>query len=105
MRINKEDGMEMPNIPPADEARSATPNIGFEAAIQSVLREIEKARKQGRLDCCFHPRIYHYTDANNETHLISCYDAVKTAFQSKGYVFRPTGYIGGVWQQTEHICW
>jgi hypothetical protein len=30
---------------------------------------------------------------------------VKTKFKAAGYVIKPTGYIGGVWQLTEDIMW
>lgn len=62
-------------------------------ACTSVLRSIEKAQKEGRRDTCFDPRPCEQ------------YEAVKREFENHGYVFRPTGYIGGVWQRTEHICW
>ena len=30
---------------------------------------------------------------------------VKAKFKAAGYVIKPTGYIGGVWQLTEDIMW
>lgn len=30
---------------------------------------------------------------------------IKAKFKQAGYVIKPTGYIGGVWQLTEDICW
>lgn len=32
-------------------------------------------------------------------------DEIKKRFRDAGYVIKPTGYIGGVWQLTEDICW
>lgn len=32
-------------------------------------------------------------------------DEVKAAFVKAGYIIKPTGYIGGVWQNSEDICW
>ena len=32
-------------------------------------------------------------------------DEVKAKFRQAGYVIKPTGYIGGVWQLTEDIMW
>ena len=29
----------------------------------------------------------------------------KEHYQKLGFHFRPTGYVGGVWQATEDICW
>ena len=81
-------------IPTASETWQKQQNKGdFDRACESVLREIEKAQKIGRRDACFDPRPCEQ------------YDAVKREFERHGYTFRPTGYIGGVWQHTEHICW
>ena len=30
---------------------------------------------------------------------------IKARFQRAGYTIKPTGYISGVWQKTEHIHW
>lgn len=30
---------------------------------------------------------------------------IKKRFVNAGYVIKPTGYIGGVWQRTEDIMW
>lgn len=32
-------------------------------------------------------------------------DEVRRKFRSAGYTVQPTGYIGGVWQDTESIIW
>lgn len=33
------------------------------------------------------------------------YSDVRNIFEKAGYTIKPTGYIGGVWQLTEDICW
>lgn len=33
------------------------------------------------------------------------YDEVKSRYEAVGYIIKPTGTIGGVWQLTEDICW
>lgn len=33
------------------------------------------------------------------------YDEIRAKYESAGYHIRPTGYIGGVYQKTEHIHW
>ena len=82
------------NIPMASEIWKNQQNrYDFDRACESVLREIEKAQKAGMRDTCFNPQPYEQ------------YDAVKREFERHGYSFRPTGFIGGVWQRTEHICW
>ena len=32
-------------------------------------------------------------------------DEIKERFTQAGYRIKPTGYVGGVWQLTEDICW
>ena len=39
---------------------------------------------------------YHFDDYARE---------VKAKFQAAGYIIKPTGYIGGVWQLTEDVMW
>jgi hypothetical protein len=60
--------------------------------VSSVVRAIEIATARGLTNTNFSVS-YHYRDE------------IKKMFLAKGYSFRPTGYIGGVWQQTENICW
>ena len=61
-------------------------------AVSYIIKDIEYASNQGMSSTCF-----------------SCsYDIredVKVLFLEKGYSFRPTGYIGGVLQNTEQITW
>ncbi len=65
----------------------------YEKCVQGVMRDIEQASKKGYRDT-------HFSVRNN-----SFYEAVKQEFKNNGYTFKPTGYIGGVWQMTEHIHW
>lgn len=48
--------------------------------------------------------------SNNQSHVCFNVDAkyendIKELYTKKGYSFKPTGVIGGVWQLTEEICW
>ena len=95
----------MIDIPRANDIREQTPSEGFDQAVESVVRDIKRASAEGRRDCCFNPTAYWYTTKEGIRTFIKYDDAVKKLFQDKGYTFRPTGYIGGVWQRTEHICW
>jgi len=63
-----------------------------EKEVFNVMRAIESAKERGFTSTCF-----------SVAHQYK--DEIKKMFLVKGYSFRPTGYIGGVWQQTEHICW
>lgn len=95
----------MIDIPSASTIRQQTPSEGFERAVQAVVRDIEEASAAGRRDCCFNPPAFWYTTKDGVRTFNQYDDAVKKLFLEKGYTFRPTGYIGGVWQRTEHICW
>ena len=33
------------------------------------------------------------------------YRELRLMYEREGYHIKPTGYIGGVWQLTEDICW
>lgn len=79
-------------IKPASEM--AIQNTGlFDKACADVMKQIEKASKEGRRSCLFDPRP---TDL---------YSAVKIEFQKNGYRFEPIGVWGGVRQDGEYICW
>lgn len=78
---------------------------GLEQAIDSVMKRIEKASEQGLRSCGFSPSAYWYTTESGRKTFMCFDDEVKEAFRKKGYTFKPTGYIGGVWQRTEDICW
>ena len=81
-------------IPMASEVWNNQENKGgFEKACEGVIRDINRAQKNGYRETCFDP------------YPVEFYDSVKREFQRHGYTFRPTGFIGGVWQRTEHICW
>lgn len=96
----------MIDIPRATEIREQTPYTeGFDKAVASVVRDIRKASAEGRRKCCFNPPAYWYTTKDGIRTFINYEEEVKELFRSKGYTFRPTGYIGGVWQRTENICW
>ena len=36
---------------------------------------------------------------------VDCEYEIKAWLRDLGYRIEPTGYIGGVWQRTEDICW
>lgn len=57
-------------------------------------KAIKHAIEQNRTSCVF------YLDKDAEL-----YSEVRTIFERAGYKIKPTGYIGGVWQLTENICW
>lgn len=78
---------------------------GFEKAVNSVMRAIEKASERGYRQTCFNPSVYWYTNDSGLETYIDFYDQTKKEFKKHGYTFKPTGYVGGVWQRTEEICW
>ena len=80
-------------------------SIGYTQAVDSVMRAIERASKEGRRKTCFNPSAYWYVTEYGTRTFMKFDDEVKEAFKKQGYRFEPTGYIGGVWQRTENICW
>lgn len=67
--------------------------LDFQKACTSVMKRIREASASGYRNTTFNP------------HPVEQYDAVKAEFRKNGYTFKPTGRIGGVWQDTEEICW
>ena len=78
---------------------------GYKRAVESVMRSIERASKIGLRKTCFCPSIYWYDIEDGTRNYINFDDEVKAEFKKQGYKFKPTGYVGGVWQKTEDICW
>ena len=85
--------MEKKHIPSPDEIVASMETSELDKSIESVVQAIVKASREGRYSTCFNP--YHH-------HL---YDVVKERFLLEGYTFRPTGRVGGIWQDSEDICW
>lgn len=63
------------------------------------------ASKEGKRKTCFNPSVYWYNTEYGTRTFMRFDDEVKEEFKKHGYTFAPTGYIGGVWQITENICW
>ena len=94
------------------------------AFCDSLMCKIQEYAKEGRHDCCFDATIYYEVSTGNlyptyqkkwngnpdqyecRKYLFDDYASdIKQKFQCAGYTIKPTGYIGGVWQLTEDICW
>lgn len=84
----------------AQEARKIANKNGYqeklEKKINQIERDIQNACERGSTSTCF-GYLDEYKD-NIER------DA-KEHFKKLGYTFKPTGYIQGVYQVTESICW
>jgi hypothetical protein len=78
---------------------------GYKQAVESVMRAIERASQEGRRKTCFNPSAYWYVTESGVRTFMRFDDEVKVEFKKHGYRFEPTGYIGGVLQRTENICW
>ena len=91
---------------------------------ENLMHKIQECAAKGRHDTCFDARVYYeyetgklystYQDkwrGHGESytpykyHLDDYAGEVKEKFKQAGYIIKPTGYIGGVWQLTEDICW
>lgn len=91
---------------------------------EHLMSKIQKAASEGKHKTCFDARVLYdcvtgkiysaYPEELRGTHrvldpykyLLHDYESeVKSKFKQAGYTIKPTGYIGGVWQRTEDICW
>ncbi len=79
--------------------------FGYRRAINSVMEAIERANAKCQSKTVFHPQWYWYKDENGRECHLEFDDEVKTEFKKYGYTFQPIGYIGGVLQRGEYICW
>lgn len=87
-----------------------------------MMRQIQSANKDGYHKTCFyvcgfwanpktgeipeHPTIEQTHNENFKLYYWSDYESeIKARFQRAGYIIKPTGYIGGVLQRSEHIHW
>lgn len=58
----------------------------------TIKPDYEKWTEQDKWDC------YKYSFSDYK-------DEIKKRFEKAGYIIKPTGYIGGVYQRTEDIMW
>lgn len=83
----------------AAEARKGTKieaNEEYNKMIYYVEKSIKEAMERGETSCHF--------DMQDE-YLRPWQLEVKAEFAKRGFTFRPRGYIGGVLQRTQQICW
>ena len=64
----------------------------LKAQDKAIMRACEAGRR--RTTFSIHDTIYDEWEREMKQH-----------YTNLGYWFEPTGYIGGVWQKTEDICW
>ena len=89
---------------------------------ENLMSKIQDRAADGDHSMCFDASVYYHTPSRK---LFSQYDnawkkgecefykyrfddyedEVREKFRQAGYVIKPTGYIGGVWQKTETIWW
>lgn len=89
---------------------------------ENLMMKIQECANKGRHDMCFDATVYYHKPSgkifashNKEWkpgdwtpyhyHFDDYASEVKEKFRQAGYIIKPTGYIGGVWQLTEDICW
>ena len=73
-------------------------------------KSILEAIKNGYNRVCLHYTTCYIKDDGTVSNdykgkRIDCEYEIKSWLKDLGYRIEPTGYIGGVWQRTEHICW
>lgn len=70
---------------------------------EKLMDKINSAAQEGYHKTCFY---YSSITIGERRYLFDEFqDDIKAKFLSAGYTIKPTGYIGGVWQRTEDICW
>lgn len=89
---------------------------------ENLMDRICKANADGQRKICFDATVWTNKQTNEisptykkewgyENNLAYEYrfddyaEEIKKKFTNAGYVIKPTGYIGGVWQRTEDIMW
>ncbi len=78
--------------------------------ITNTMREEHKARIEQRISRVNENIKHALENGQHETYFPvdkdnADYQEVRKIFEEEGYHIKPTGYIGGVWQETENICW
>ena len=80
-----------------ERAKNGDRKMCFDA---SAYYHIESDKVFGTFDKSWKPREYKFPYRFDDYA-----DEIKVKFRQVGYIIKPTGYIGGVWQLTEDICW
>lgn len=83
----------------ADEARKGTKTESNEELIKftkEVEARIRRAMEEGMRSCYF---------GSDDPYMRDYERQAKEEFTKRGFSFRPRGYIGGVYQRTQQICW
>lgn len=75
-------------------------SVALETCKQRTEKDIRNAISKGYTKVC-----YRYSCASIKGVWYDCDKDMREWLLSFGYHFEPTGYIGGVWQRTEEICW
>lgn len=94
----------MANIINANELNTITRKDIVDMFCEKLMKQISNANKNNERSTVFWTS---YIDLSNGTtvRFDDYADDIKKVFTSHGYVVKPTGYIGGVWQLTEDIIW
>lgn len=71
-------------------------NQRFEKVCKKVDNQIKRAVEWGQTSTVF------LCDKEVDKDV---YNRVRKAYETEGYIIKPSGYCGGVWQLTEDICW
>ena len=92
------------------------------AFCENLMNRIQECAKDGRRNICFDATAYYHiasdkvfgtrhkdwkpSDWDSYKYRFDDYaDEIREKFRQAGYIIKPTGYIGGVWQLTEDLMW
>lgn len=80
-----------------------------------ITKEMKNERKQRltEMEAKIDKHILNAVKNGNHSAYFACdrdidkeiYDEIRKKYEAAGYIIKPTGYIGGVWQLSEDICW
>lgn len=93
----------------ANEARKISNNNGREEKIKIAIKQVEErikeSAKEGNNFCCYGLKECYGGESFYINGKYEKLPEVREHFIRKGFEFKDTGYIGGVYQHTERIYW
>ena len=92
------------------------------AFCENLMNRIQERANEGGRKICFDATVYYHKPSGKvfashnkewepgdwtsyEYRFDDYAREIKAKFQQAGYIIKPTGYIGGVWQLTEDLMW
>lgn len=88
----------------------------------NLMNKIKKCAAEGNNKTCFDASVYYHKPTGKifaslpkefkrnewefrKYHFDDYAHEVRRRFQNAGYIVKPTGFVGGIWQNTDDIIW